>query len=273
MTQFINFNQIKTPSTLPLVIGFFDGLHKGHLKLFRGLNKGKFNILTFVNVPNKNNNLLYTDPERISDLKELEPANIFILDLHKHNLLSMAFVYKLLQKLKPSYIIVGADFKFGKQRHGDVDQLKLFFKTKIVKIDSKYKTTNIKKYILEGNISSANKLLMKPYILTGFVTKGKRMGHKLGYPTANVKLSTNTIQPKTGSYKAYTYLNNVKYPSAVFVRDHLLETHIFNFNNNIYGKVISVEFIKYHQDMNQINNFSDLKKIINKKVQSIKSSF
>jgi riboflavin kinase/FMN adenylyltransferase len=257
---------------LPLIIGVFDGLHKGHLKLFKGLDKAQFNILTFINVPSKSNSL-YNDAERIADLETLAPANIFLLDLNKFNLLTMAFVYRLLNHVKPSCIIVGADFKFGKQRHGDIKQLQKFFKVKVVKVDSKYKTTKIKNHISNGEVAAANKLLVEPYTITGIVKHGKLMGHKLGYPTANVELSTKTIQPKTGSYKAYTYVNNIKYPSAVYVRDYLLETHIFGFNKNIYDKVISVELVEYHQVMNKAADFSELKKIINAKVQAIKSTF
>ena len=83
----------------------------------------------------------------------------------------------------------------------------------------------------------------------------------------------NQIQPKNGSYKAYTYVNNIKYQSAVFIRNHLLESHVFNFNKNIYGKVISIELIQYHNDINQTRKFRSLQKLIHDKVKSIKSSF
>jgi riboflavin kinase/FMN adenylyltransferase len=185
----------------------------------------------------------------------------------------MAFVYKLLNKLKPKCIVVGEDFKFGNARHGDIKQLKHYFNVKAVKINKKYKTTNIKQHIINGNISFANKLLVDPYMITGIVQRGKQLGRKLGYPTANINLPKNTIQPKMGSYKAYTYVNGIKYPSAVFIRNYLLETHIFNFNKNIYDKVISIQLIQYHRSMNKVNNFTSLQKVIDSKVKSIKSTF
>ncbi|MDR0675084.1 MAG: hypothetical protein LBF36_02355 [Mycoplasmataceae bacterium] len=273
MSKILHFHQIQTSSHLPLVIGFFDGLHKGHLRLFQGLNKRQFNILTFINIPNKSKNLLYSDNKRIADLEQLAPANIFLLDLQKHNLLAMTFIHRLSKNIQPSHIIVGSDFQFGKHRHGNISQLKEFYHVKTIKITPKYKTTNIKKYILNGNIPMANKLLFEPYTLTGVVKHGKGIGHKLGYPTANINLGNNVIQPKEGSYQAFTYINKVKYPSAVFIHNHLLETHIFHFHKDIYEKIISIQLIKYHQTMNQTNNFTSLKKIIKYKVQSIQSQF
>lgn len=273
MNKVLNFNQTKTFDQLPLVIGFFDGLHKGHLKLFKNLPKGKFNILTFTNIPNKFNNLLYSDPARIADLQELSPANIFLLNLQNHNFSTMSFVYKLRKYVRPSYIIVGSDFRFGRQRLGDIKQLEPYFKVKKVDVVSKYKTTDIKKHINNGDIAAANKLLVKPYVITGTVKHGKHMGRKFGYPTANIELPKNTIIPKIGSYKAYTYVGETKYSSAVFIRNHLLETHIFNFHKNIYGKVISIQLIQYHQNINHTKGFASLQKVIHDKVVSIKSSF
>jgi riboflavin kinase/FMN adenylyltransferase len=185
----------------------------------------------------------------------------------------MAFVDNLRKFIKPSYIILGSDFRFGKQRRGDVNQLKQFFKIKTVKVTPTYKTTIIKNYILKGNVTMANKLLFKPYLISGIVKHGKHIGRKLGYPTANIKLSPQTIQPKEGSYQAYTYINNVKYPSAVFIRNHLLESHVFKFHKNIYGKIISVELIKYHHRMNKTENFTSLQNVIKNKVESIQSTF
>jgi riboflavin kinase/FMN adenylyltransferase len=221
MSKLILFNKrnVLKKSALPLVIGFFDGLHKGHALLFKNLQKEKFNILTFINVPNKLNNLLYNDRERIADLQTLYPKNVYLLDLQENNLLTMAFVYKLLNEIKPAQIIVGKDFKFGKQRLGDVKQLQSFFNLKLIDLASKYKTTKIKMLISNGDMQAANKLLISPYTITGIVEHGKGNGSKLGYPTANVTLDKNTLIPKSGSYVGYTYVNEVKYNSAIFIRN------------------------------------------------------
>ncbi|MDR1234709.1 MAG: hypothetical protein LBJ97_01345 [Mycoplasmataceae bacterium] len=258
---------------IPLVIGFFDGIHKGHMKLFKGLSKNKFNVLTFTNVPNKNNDFLYSVQKRIDDLNCLLPNNIFLLDLHNHNMLSMSFVYQLLKTIKPSTIIVGQDFRFGKNRHGDILQLRKYFKVSVAQINSKYKTSIIKNMLINGNIEQVNKLLIKPYVITGIVKHGKHLGRKLGYPTANVIFDKNILIPKSGSYLGYTFVDDKKYKSAVFIRNNQLETHIFDFNRNIYDKSISIQLIKYHKPIKKINNFKTLKKVIGYKVKEIKESF
>jgi riboflavin kinase/FMN adenylyltransferase len=186
---------------------------------------------------------------------------------------SMAFVYKLLNDLKPSKIIVGKDFKFGRGRLGDVKQLKQIFNVKEVTINNKYKTSNIKHILNEGNIPLVNKLLITPYIIDGIVIHGKNNGKKLGYPTANISFPTAKTRPKNGSYVAYTYIGGKRYASAVFIKNNLVESHIFNFNKNIYGKTIEIELIKYHKPSDKVQTFEGLKKVINKKVNEIKYAF
>ncbi|GHU26294.1 hypothetical protein FACS1894152_0580 [Bacilli bacterium] len=118
-----------------------------------------------------------------------------------------------------------------------------------------------------------NKLLLAPYSIVGKVITGKRQGHKLGYPTANVMLSQECIPPMDGSYYGYTYVNNVKYRSAIFVRGRLIETHIFNFNKNIYGDVITIEFKKFDKKPSKSTSFDHLKMMLDKKIKLIKASF
>jgi riboflavin kinase/FMN adenylyltransferase len=275
MTSIVPFTKnlkVIKPS-LPIVIGFFDGIHKGHLKLFKNLKKNKFNILTFVNVPGKYKNFVYDDNQRVNSLKSLFPNIIYVLDLNKNNMQTMAFVYHLRHYVKPTTIIIGSDFKFGRNRIGDIDQLKKYFNIKTTVIDSKYKTSQVKSFLINGNIDRANKLLFSPYTITGKVKHGKHLGFKLGYRTANVSLPNMIIQPKEGSYSGYTYVGSKKYKSAVFIRNRLVETHIFNFDKNIYGQTISIELVKYHKPFLKTNSFNELKNTINKKVKDIKLTF
>ncbi|MDR0739923.1 MAG: hypothetical protein LBF00_03530 [Mycoplasmataceae bacterium] len=273
-TLFLNKYAKHNKASMPLIIGFFDGLHKGHLQLFRNLKNGQFNILTFLNVPNKSKNFVYNDSKRIEELKLLLPHQIFLLDLSKHNMLAMSFVYKLLKTIKPSLIIIGSDFRFGKNRHGDISHLQKYFNVKIVHVNPKYKTTNIRKMIVGGEIKLLNQNLYRPYKILGTVIHGKHLGRKMNYPTANILLDKNNSLPKPGSYSAYTFVGNQKYKSAVFIRGNILESHIFNFNKNIYGKRISIQLIQYKDCITTVNsNMDKLKKIISQKIETIKESF
>jgi riboflavin kinase/FMN adenylyltransferase len=275
MTSVVPFtkNLKATKPSLPIVIGFFDGIHKGHLKLFKNLKNKKFNILTFVNIPGKHNSFVYGDNQRVNTLKSLSPNIIYVLDLNKHNMQTMSFVYHLQRLVKPNYIIIGSDFKFGRNRNGDINQLKKYFDIKTILIDSKYKTSQVKSFLVNGNVNKANHLLLSPYTIIGKVKHGKHLGSKLGYRTANIALADSIIQPKEGSYLGYTYVGPKKYKSAIFIRKHLVETHIFNFNTNIYGKTISVELLKYHEPFSKTNSFNELKNTIDKKIKNINLIF
>jgi riboflavin kinase/FMN adenylyltransferase len=258
---------------LPLIIGFFDGLHKGHLQLFKDLQNKKFNILTFINIPNKQNDFIYDNRDRISHLKELHPNKIYILDLQKSNMQTMSFVNLLLKKWKPSYLIVGDDFKFGRGRLGNIEQLNKYLKVKSVNINNKFKTSIAKNYIKEGQIIKANGILYKPYLINGIVIHGKQLGRKLGFKTANIKISNKCIAPKQGVYSGYTFINKKIYKSAVFVRDHLVETHLLNFNADIYGMDIKVQLHKYYGLPVKTEAFNQLKTVIGNKVKMIHKNF
>jgi riboflavin kinase/FMN adenylyltransferase len=110
--------RIKKQASCPLVIGFFDGIHMGHLKLFKSLGDD-FNILTFVNIPSKQNTL-FPISSRLTNMTYLNPMpkNIFIYDLKKHN--DVNFFIKILKKyITPTKIIVGNHFTYGKNKQYD----------------------------------------------------------------------------------------------------------------------------------------------------------
>jgi riboflavin kinase/FMN adenylyltransferase len=262
----------KSKKPLPLIIGFFDGIHEGHKKLFARAGK-EFNVLTFTDIMSKGK-MIFPFISRVTNLTFLNPypKTIFIYDVKKNN--DADFFIKLIKnKINPSKIIVGDKFKFGKGRKYGIKDLKKYFKVEVIKQNSS-STTKIKEFISNGGIQKANNLLSSPYYVRGVVVHGKHNGRKLGYRTANLKLSENLLLPKIGSYVGYSIFNDKIYPSAIFFGENIAESHLLNnFNQDIYGKKLMVIPLAYTSPFEKANSFSELKKVVSDKVESIKQIF
>ncbi|MDR2823146.1 MAG: hypothetical protein LBV37_01275 [Mycoplasmataceae bacterium] len=262
-------------SPLPLVIGFFDGLHRGHSALFKQVNKNKFNILTFINVPSKNKDFIYSADTRLEDLKTMSPQHIFVLDLKNNNMPMSQFIVFLRKVVNPSCIYVGSNFRFGKNRLGNINELKQDLKTIIINVINKYSTSDIKTLLSKGDLLNANKMLLQPYHLTGKVIKGNQYGRVLGFKTANVYNDEHTLNIKAGIYAGYVFIKNHKYPAAIFVhannpKGQLFEAHLLNgFNTNIYNKTITIEPTKFIKVQQKTNSFKELQTVICKSVKQV----
>lgn len=262
----------KSKMNLPVAIGAFDGVHKGHFKLFKSI-KTKFNVILITNIPHNKKNFLFTLQDRIRIIRQsnLKCDEIYIYKLNKQNKCLTHFI-KYLQKINPSKIFVGNNWKFGMNRSYSYKDLKKYFKVKNIALDKKYNTTQIKSLISNGEITKANKCLINNYFIGGEVIHGKHLGRILGYPTANVLLSNNQIIPKNGCYASITCVANKSLPSATFVRNKLIETYVFEFNQNIYGHYIYVYLQQYIGEPVVTKSITQLKKIIKSRIYAIKRS-
>ncbi len=249
-------------------IGAFDGIHRGHLEL---INKTKqisnnYQIVTFNEIPKIyfNNDLkpLLNNKKRNNIFKKLKPTNLIYLKFDEINKLSSSDFIKILSlNLKTKKIVVGKDFKFGKNRTGDIDNIISFFGEENVILltdylidNEKISSTKIRNYLDSGNIEKANKFLGRKYELSGKVVKGMKMGSKLGIPTANLKLNSELYLPKFGVYGISCKLNNKSYegilnigitPTVTDKKNIKVEVHIFDFNKNIYDENLEVQINKF----------------------------
>ncbi|MDR0545808.1 MAG: hypothetical protein LBG49_02710 [Mycoplasmataceae bacterium] len=258
--------------SLPLIIGAFDGLHYGHQKLFNTVN-GKFNVLLIANSPKKVNKSLFLISDRQSILKQCfnEINKVYVYDLRTQSKNSNKFI-QYIKNINPKCVVVGNNWRFGKNRMCTHADLQKYFNVSVVAIDKKYSISKVKELIANGDVDRANKLLISKYYARGVVVHGKHLGAKLGYKTANIILDNNLILPCAGCYCSFTQINNRLLPSATFVNGNLIETHIFAFDKNIYGKTIKVYLDKYIQANTKAKDFADLQKIIKNKINKIKNS-
>jgi len=290
-----NFNIIKQHKRSIILIGNFDGLHLGHQKLFKlaknfkkkySLNIG---VLTFEPMPkmffnNKLSNFrISNQKQKINSLKKHNVDFVIIKKFDKKfsKIKSTNFIKNILvSKLQAKFVFVSNNFRFGNRREGDVKQLikyEKIFNYKIVKPKplSKNKkiisSSLIRNLLMKGKIKKANEFLNREWSIEGMVKKGRQLGKKIGFPTANIDIKDYIIA-KTGVYavKVKKYgtnkfirgIANLGYRPTFNQKKILLEVHLFNFSKNLYNKYLTVNFLKFIRKEKKFKNVSELKKQI-----------
>jgi len=272
-----------------IALGSFDGLHLGHISLIKKavelskLNKCKSMVFTFKNhpltviKPEFAPRLLMTNDVKISIL---ESTGIDIVNLVEFNNEFMRyspieFISKLVDCYNAKGIIVGFNYKFGYKNLGDIKLLqqlskKLNFELHIVDpvmYDHEIiSSTRIRSLISEGNIKTANKMLIKPYFLEGIVIKGLQNGRAIGFPTINLKLESMILFPKPGVYLTWVLIKEKRYKGITDIGTNptfngeriSIETYILNFNEDIYNETVKLFFVKWMRDEVKFNSKEEL---------------
>jgi riboflavin kinase/FMN adenylyltransferase len=194
---------------------------------------------------------------------------------------SISFIENILKKkLNAKFIFVSNNFRFGNKREGNVKQLIKYEKKynyKIIKpkpllIKRKIISSSlIRNYLQIGKLREANKLLRRNWSIEGKVQKGKQLGKKIGFPTANIDIKdyvlacpgVYAVKAKlTNSSKIIKGIANLGYRPTFNGKKILLETHLFNFSGNIYNKDLTVKFLKFIRKEKKFKNINQLKKQI-----------
>ena len=275
-------------------IGAFDGLHRGHIELIKKTKEidNNFQIVTFNEIPKIyfDNNLkpLLDKNNRNIIFNEYKPTNLIYLKFDEINEFSSDEFLKFLDiNLNTNKIVVGKDFRFGKNRTGEVNNIINYFGENNVILLSDYlienekvSSTKIRKYLDNGNIKQANKFLGRKYELLGTVVEGLKMGSKLGFPTANIKLDHDLYLPKYGVYGITCIIDNTPYEGILnigvtpTVSDNnkiKIETHIFDFDKNIYGENLVIQINQFIRDEIKFSSPEELVKQINIDISKVKN--
>lgn len=279
-----SIKQIPSLKGFNLTIGFFDGFHIGHKELIEEARKhGKCALLSFstsmkAQLKHTGKNLLLTSKEKYEMAEKLN-VDLYlelVFDEETRNLTPMEFLL-FLKKLCPDSITVGEDFTFGKMATGRSEMLALLekdgIKVQILPLrfsnGKKISSTWIKKLISDGRIEEANRLLGYPFFYKGIVIHGKENGRKISFPTANLIPPEDKILIKEGVYKTSTIIDNKEYKSMTNVGTHptidalkkdIIETNIFDFDKDVYGKEIEVRFLSFLRPQYTFPTFTDLEK-------------
>ena len=297
MIIYRNLNIKKSHQNSVIAIGNFDGIHLGHQKV---LNQAKlkakkenlkFGVITFEPIPNMffNKNIehhrINLIQQKIYYLKKIKLDFLIIINFNKlfSNISAENFIKKILvSKLKSKYIFVSQNFKFGKNRSGNINTLKRFekkysFKTVITTPYHKNKkiisSSLIRKNISQGNIRNVQKFLGRPWSIKGEVIEGQKRGRKIGFPTCNIKWKSYAL-PKLGVYavKAQTKdfkkrgIANIGYRPTFNGKTLLLEVNIFGIKSNLYKKILKVSFIRFIRPEKKFKDISELKNQIKKDI-------
>lgn len=275
-----------------LALGFFDGVHFAHQTLIKKTvelaqkNGIKSALITFLDSPfyiltGKNPSYITLLDDKINLIQNLGVDDIYVLDFNKYKLMEADdYIHNvLIEHFHPKFIVTGFNHRFGANKKGDSKLLSSFnHDFNYVEINPIYKndilisSTNIKKFISDGEIELAGKMLNRNFSIKGTVVKGQEIARTLGYRTANIILDNKLIKPKYGVYFGYSYYKNTKYPSLInfgirpSVDKNLVETlevHLLNFNKNLYGEELKVEFETFRRGEIKFSNIEELKNQIN----------
>lgn len=273
-----------------IALGNFDGIHLGHQALIKKavelskINKISSSVFTFRHhtmktiCENKLPQLLITNRKKVYEFSKYMLDYAIIFDFNKDfSLLSPENFIKdiLIDKLNMKIAVVGKNYRFGYKASGDIQLLRSFskiydYKVEVIEpvklnkivISSSY----IRSLIQKGKIEEANKCLGRYFSLEGYVISGRKVGRRLGFPTANISINKEYILPLNGVYltmvkilnKDYLGITNVGINPTFNVNNLSVETHIIDFNKNIYGMFIEVKFIKRIRDEIKFNSEEEL---------------
>ena len=277
-------------------IGGFDGIHLAHQQLFKKTMNisTKFDIVTFEVIPkiyfNEDLKPLISNEGREKIFSTFNPQNLVYLNFENFNKISQEqFCNYLKNNLKVKKIVVGKDFKFGKNRSGDITTLIHFFgEENIFLLDDflidneKVSSTKIRYYLSNGDIEKANNYLGREFSLIGTVIEGKKIGRSIGFPTANLSLDQDTFIPNFGVYTGKIYINNNIFNTIVniglnpTVDDQAtlkIEAHIFDFSSDIYNSKVEISLSKFIRKEIKFKNIDELKVQISEDIKTAKKYF
>lgn len=307
MTELIcNIHNIKAKHReCVATIGNFDGLHQGHQSVIQSLIKlgqqlqQPTCVILFEPHPQE---FFYGDKaparlmrlgEKIKYLQQLNIDRVLCLRFNKRLAECTAdrFVKEILiDKLGVKGLIIGDDFRFGKRRQGDFVFLqnlgreygfKVFSTPTVLLKNERIGSSRVREAVKQADFKLAALLLGHPFRLSGRIIYGDQRGRLLGFPTANIRLHRRVL-PLQGVFVVNVYgltatalpgvANCGKRPTINGLKN-LLEVHLLDFNQNIYGQFIEIEFLKKIRDEKKFDNLEALKQRITKDVAIAKNFF
>lgn len=288
-----------------LTIGNFDGVHLGHLQILLNLKKAAIErnlsscIMSFEPLPEEYFNR-DTAPARLYRLREkwcaLERTQIdyFLCCKFNKSLASLSadeFIENILvDKLKVKYLLIGDDFRFGSNRCGDFEKLQqagkkfgfeVYNSESLCFNDQRISSTRIREALKNDQLDEATSLMSRPYQICGRIAHGDKRGRTIGFPTANIKLHRHATAVH-GVYAVHVTgqnqlsvngVANVGKRPTVDGQSLQLEVHLFDFNAEIYGQQVCVEFKQKIRDEKKFDSFDQLKEQIIKDSEQAKIYF
>jgi riboflavin kinase/FMN adenylyltransferase len=305
MMQIINSLEELSKKKVAITIGNFDGVHTGHRKILSDIKdecskRGvELVIVTFVPHPiqilnPRSNFLLNSYIERRELFKEVGINTVLELEFSRDfsTMEPCDFMDKyILAGENVEVFFVGHDFAFGANKKGDHNFVKDYCSKRNVDVvvlkkhlneNEETSSSHIRAALDTGDIELANQLLGRPFFISGRVIKGEGRGRQIGVPTANLDFPNERKVPQKGVYVSkctvggqvwHSITNIGNNPTFNDTKDLFLESHIFDFDNDIYGEEIKVEFLKKLRDEKKFDSVNDLISQIKSDVEKAKKYF
>ncbi len=303
MKRFDNIDEIMNMPPTCTALGNFDGVHMGHQTLIRSaVEKAKEKglasaVYTFSTHPKSLipgakpvKNIVYQD-EKEALIEALGVDYLVNIPFTKEIMTMSPEVFVkffLTDKLNVREVFCGFNYHFGFKGEGDTKVLRLLGakygyhvnEVKAVSVDGDVvSSTLIRNMIMAGEMEECSKYLGRNYDIGGEVVVGNRLGRTIGFPTSNIMIDESMVTPPNGVYTTYCIYNGVKYPSITNVGikptigsfQKNMETHIFNFDKELYGKMIKVEFVKKTRDEVKFRSVDELSEQIAKDCNAAKA--
>lgn len=269
-----------------ITIGLFDGVHVGHRAVIEKVvaearaDNDKSIVVTFDRHPADvlqpgHGPLLLTDPESKTMLiKEIGADKVMMIEFTPEfaALSPQEFLDTVVYPLRPRKIIVGKDFKFGRGRAGDVEYLRVYAKDHGFCVEDvplflvgweKASSSLAREYIRQGYPDMAREILGRYHFCRGIVVPGEKRGSTLGFPTANVEVPGYICLPREGVYSGAAIVTGASYPAVINIghaptfvarQKPVIEAYLLDFDGDLYGQSISVEF---HTMLREERKFAD----------------
>ena len=291
--EIIHAEKIVDYAQTAVALGNFDGLHIAHMKIIRdciniaqkrGIKSG---VLLFEentkSVAGKREiGLITTNEQKLKLLSREQLDFVYIRRFTKDFMQKSPeeFVQLLVKNLKPKIVCVGYDYRFGHKASGDVNTLRelgeiygfeVVVTDKITVDGETVSSTHIRELVREGRVDEAVEFLGRRYTISGEVVEGLKNGRKMGLPTANVDYDKHMVLPKEGVYAGITEIGGRRFKCVINVGKNLtfdakkltVESHILDFDEDIYGKNINVLFAKRLRGVFKFGSVEELKAQIN----------
>lgn len=275
-----------------LALGMFDGLHQGHMDIIKkavvtaerdGLTS---TVQTFKNLFKQDSKTLYTSEERLRLISQTGADELLVLDFDEVRDMEPEDYLRniLLYRCVADTLIMGEDYRFGKDAKGDVSMIRDFAKENDVRVivvkdhllegtDKKISTTWLRDALSEGNADLARDLCGgRNYTYSGRCVQGKQLGRTMGFPTANIIVPEDKFVVRRGVYVSrirlgqrilYGVTNIGRRPTLEDAVNDVVETYIFDFDEDIYGAQLEVELLHFLRPESKMTSKEELIKAVN----------
>ena len=264
-----------------VTIGVFDGVHRGHQAIIGHLVKRSKDlgvrsvVMTFDPHPSEvvrpgSHPAILTEPNRKAELIEALGVDVlcvvpFTQDFSR--LTADEFVHDaLVESLHAALVVVGENFRFGHKAAGDVSLLERLGRTfgfavegapLVSADDTVFSSTYIRSCIDAGDVRAAAAALGRPHRLEGIIVRGDQRGHEIGFPTANLSVHKYAAVPADGIYAGWLVRRGERLPAAISIgtnptfsgRERRVEAYILDFDGDIYGERVALDFVERLRDM------------------------